>query len=471
MHLFLIVTTASWFCKSVLTLTLYSISGLRVLDPNITDTTHKNITRSDHKMPRNRAIDYPQVHPPSVQPHLGLAPPQASFANRFSFQVTPTEAVSPNADEQLDACLTARSQEQRQSRVPPLPLLPEHLSGPHNTHAPAAEAVLPSQRSGKFQFPDQTQGLQQQEQQSQQTRQFRPNITRSFKQMQHTSPTPSYEASQAAYQQVQNPQARMQENEMYPVTHNTSQPQFSAHALPMQNTNQPFIHNQPLPEEQDTPNQQQTTRSDDKPKKEVEKLKLEPIHLEPDSNPLSPASPITALSPTRSVNMGTYPLPSDLQFPQATSYTQPGPVRGGTWQHGLGSCAEPTTCLSALVCPCVVYGRTQYRLSLKSEQKDPTNMLGYSAISGSCLAWSVLCGVNILLTAIQHRRVRKAYDMESQAGNLASDCVKSTCCCCCILAQDEKEIKFREEHGRKADASGMTQAYTSPQEMKYASLR
>jgi len=70
-------------------------------------------------------------------------------------------------------------------------------------------------------------------------------------------------------------------------------------------------------------------------------------------------------------------------------------------------------------------------------------MLSYSSINGSCLAWAVLPGVNALLTAIQHRRVRKVYDMEGK-GDFVGDCVRGVCCCCCMLAQDEKEMRERE---------------------------
>jgi len=95
-------------------------------------------------------------------------------------------------------------------------------------------------------------------------------------------------------------------------------------------------------------------------------------------------------------------------------------------------------------------------------------MLGYSSINGSCLAWSVLCGVNILLTAIQHTRVRKAYEMDSLAGNVASDCIQSVCCCCCVLAQDEKEMRVREEKARKAETR---ESYKSPEGMSFAPPR
>lgn len=45
-----------------------------------------------------------------------------------------------------------------------------------------------------------------------------------------------------------------------------------------------------------------------------------------------------------------------------------------------------------LLCPCILYGKTQHRLSLKSRKEDPTNMLGYETCNGSCTAMALLCG-------------------------------------------------------------------------------
>ncbi|MBE7182222.1 MAG: PLAC8 family protein [Terriglobus roseus] len=138
----------------------------------------------------------------------------------------------------------------------------------------------------------------------------------------------------------------------------------------------------------------------------------------------------------------------------ATSTTfspTPHPIHGGTWQHSLCSCAMPAICLTSLFCPCITYGRTQYRLSQRSSHKDPTNMLGYSTCNGSCVAFGVLCGVNAFLAAIQKTRVRKAYEMDrAQAGGVVDDLLKGACCCCCSVAQDEKEVRWREEEGRRA---------------------
>lgn len=189
--------------------------------------------------------------------------------------------------------------------------------------------------------------------------------------------------------------------------------------------------------------------------------------IAPDTNPLTPTTPKTPNRP--STNMAIVPpLTDSSQFPLSTYTPNPQSIRGGSWQHGLCSCAEPSICLTGVFCPCIVYGRTQYRLTLRGERRDPTNMLGYTAVNGSCIAFAVLCGFNGILAAIQHTRVRKAFNMHAEAGNVAGDCVKGMCCCCCVVAQDEKEVKFREEQGRKPLGSATrNQGYVPPVGMTF----
>ncbi|EXJ84287.1 hypothetical protein A1O3_04954 [Capronia epimyces CBS 606.96] len=168
--------------------------------------------------------------------------------------------------------------------------------------------------------------------------------------------------------------------------------------------------------------------------------------------------------------MAIVPPPTDPSQFSVSMFTPIAQVnRGGSWRHSLCSCAEPSTCLTALFCPCIVYGKTQYRLSLRADRKDPTNMLGYTAVNGSCIAFGVVCGINGILAAIQHTRVRKAYGMNSEAGNVPGDCLKGLCCCCCIVAQDEKEVRFREEQARKpAGSATTTEGYITPTAMTFS---
>ena len=60
------------------------------------------------------------------------------------------------------------------------------------------------------------------------------------------------------------------------------------------------------------------------------------------------------------------------------------------WKHGL--CEPDTLCCMGLICPCMVYGKTMYRLSKKSQKQDPTDLLGYESCNGSCGLFAAACG-------------------------------------------------------------------------------
>lgn len=124
-----------------------------------------------------------------------------------------------------------------------------------------------------------------------------------------------------------------------------------------------------------------------------EAQKVQPIAIVPDMNPLQspqlPRSPPPVASTTIQAA-----APNDI-----IAYHQPGQIshpnqeiNGGTWNHGLCDCSRIGTCCLGLVCPCILYGRTQYRLSMKSRKEDPTNLLGFEMCNGSCMAMALLCG-------------------------------------------------------------------------------
>ncbi len=142
-------------------------------------------------------------------------------------------------------------------------------------------------------------------------------------------------------------------------------------------------------------------------------------------------------------------------------------IKGGKWKYGLCDCGDISVCCAGAWCPCIVYGKTQYRLSRRSERNDPTNLLGYSAFNGSCAAFALLCGCNLILAAIQHSRVRKAYDIP---GDIGTDVVRACCCCCCSLSQDEKEVKFRESQFWASSGSARAMQYASPQGMTFSAV-
>ena len=186
----------------------------------------------------------------------------------------------------------------------------------------------------------------------------------------------------------------------------------------------------------------------------------ETVHLEPDSSPLTPSHS----SPSSQVPI----MPNAAFLPATPLQPDFGSEQGGTWRHSLCSCADTPTCLTSIFCPCVIYGKTQYRLDARSANKDPTNMLGYHSVNGSCAAFGLLfCGCNFILAAIQRTRIRRAYNMSNEAGNVGTDCAQALCCCCCTLAQDEKEMKAREG-GTKKDGDGVRpQGYRMQVPMSY----
>lgn len=168
-----------------------------------------------------------------------------------------------------------------------------------------------------------------------------------------------------------------------------------------------------------------------------------PMVIEPDENPLTPTTP--RFNQKGSPRVPTTPRSPGFTLNQGLSQEAP---RGGTWQHGLCSCAEPAICMTSIFCPCITYGKTQHRYNLRSQKKDPTNMLGYKTFNGACLAFGILCGFNGVLAGFQRSRLRSSYDMGPEAGDCLSDCFKGCCCCCCVVAQNEKEMKHREEDSR-----------------------
>lgn len=116
------------------------------------------------------------------------------------------------------------------------------------------------------------------------------------------------------------------------------------------------------------------------------------LEIAPDANPLqSPKSPY--FPPIKSATWHA-PPPDDL-----SAHHQPGQtvhpnqeVKGGGWSNGLCELSSFGICCLGLICPCILYGRTQHRLSMKSKKEDPTNMLSYETCNGSCTAMGLLCG-------------------------------------------------------------------------------
>lgn len=127
-------------------------------------------------------------------------------------------------------------------------------------------------------------------------------------------------------------------------------------------------------------------------KDEEPPLRNDTISIAPDANPLRSPTPPCLPPPTSTTKSQAPPLDDWDSHHQPGQIMHPNQeVKGCVWSHGLCDCSNIGTCCLGLLCPCILYGKTQYRLSMKSKE-DPTNMLGYGVCSGPCTAMAVLCG-------------------------------------------------------------------------------
>ncbi|KAL0263733.1 hypothetical protein SLS55_002714 [Diplodia seriata] len=128
-------------------------------------------------------------------------------------------------------------------------------------------------------------------------------------------------------------------------------------------------------------------------------------------SPISPTSPTQPYSPHSNVPSSRPPIfaPDNPSGPNGmlTAEHKPGQIAHPNmdleatgskrqWKHSICECSgDVATCMTGVFCPCVVYGKTSYRLGLKSEKKDPTEMLGWSWANTQCslMAMATFCGL------------------------------------------------------------------------------
>ncbi|EZF32045.1 hypothetical protein H109_00119 [Trichophyton interdigitale MR816] len=201
---------------------------------------------------------------------------------------------------------------------------------------------------------------------------------------------------------------------------------------------------------------------------EARERQAEEAAIVPDSNPLAPQSPAPTYAshsgPQRMNGRSISAVPDIQCHTPGQAFHPLQSVKGGSWMNGLCECSDIGVCCLGLWCPCILYGRTQHRLSRKSKRQDPTNMLGYESCNASCTAMALLCGCQWLLATIQHTRIRRAYGIP---GGIMSDCVRASCCTCCTLIQDEREIKTREESSRTG-GNTVSAPYAAPGQMTFS---
>lgn len=206
-----------------------------------------------------------------------------------------------------------------------------------------------------------------------------------------------------------------------------------------------------------------------------------PVQAIPTS-PTSPISPTQPYSPHQNVPSSRPPIfaPDNPSGPNGmlTSEHKPGQIAHPNmdltttgskhqWKHSLCECSgDIGTCMTGVFCPCVLYGKTGHRLGLKSEKKDPTEMLGWSWANTQCsiMAMATFCGLCGIFPLIHRTRLRHQYHLE---GSLPSDIVKACCCCCCSTIQNEREIRDREERANRWAGPSSGAAYERPSPMVY----
>ncbi len=73
---------------------------------------------------------------------------------------------------------------------------------------------------------------------------------------------------------------------------------------------------------------------------------------------------------------------------------------------------------------------------------------------------ALACGLQWALAAIHRTRIRRLYKIE---GGVGGDCVRGLCCCCCVIAQNEREVRGREEgRGKFGGGGGGGGGYVAP---------
>lgn len=113
------------------------------------------------------------------------------------------------------------------------------------------------------------------------------------------------------------------------------------------------------------------------------------------------------------------------------------------WVHKLCEIDAPDTgiCCLGVFFPCILYGKTQARLTSLSRGED-INKVNNTCSSASCWSWiGGLCICSFLPTSLQHSRIRAMYNI---MGNRPNDCARAYFCPCCSLIQADRELRVRE---------------------------
>ncbi|TGO13969.1 hypothetical protein BTUL_0060g00250 [Botrytis tulipae] len=105
---------------------------------------------------------------------------------------------------------------------------------------------------------------------------------------------------------------------------------------------------------------------------------------------------------------------------------------------------DHTTALEGLFVPCLLYGKTHWRLKNVALGRDPHNFKSSDGCNSMCWihgALTAACCLSIGLTLIQRARIRAQYRI---LGSMGNDIIKSCFCGPCVMIQHDREVRARE---------------------------
>ncbi|QSZ35822.1 hypothetical protein DSL72_006944 [Monilinia vaccinii-corymbosi] len=108
------------------------------------------------------------------------------------------------------------------------------------------------------------------------------------------------------------------------------------------------------------------------------------------------------------------------------------------------------TVYAGMFAPCVLYGKTHWRLKSVSLGRDPHEVPSSNNCNSMCwvhCALTVTCCLSVGLTVVQRARIRAQYRINGTMGN---DVVKSLFCGPCAMMQHDREVRAREGDTRLA---------------------
>ncbi|TGO53293.1 hypothetical protein BCON_0126g00190 [Botryotinia convoluta] len=133
------------------------------------------------------------------------------------------------------------------------------------------------------------------------------------------------------------------------------------------------------------------------------------------------------------------------------------------------------TALEGLFVPCLLYGKTHWRLKNVALGRDPHNFKSSDGCNSMCWihgALTAACCLSIGLTLIQRARIRAQYRI---LGSMGNDIIKSCFCGPCVMMQHDREVRAREGASGLAKFPNEAQmSWKQPklsQPMRYASQK